>query len=295
MNDTILARQALRAALRARRQACIDPVDPISIYDFAERYYNLEVWFVDIGSLEGMYEKGTPGRIFISSHRPAGRQVLTCAHELGHHVFGHGTMVDEYLDDHPSSHNKSPEERLVNFFASHLMMPLEAIRSAFQTRQIQIQNCKPQEVYEISQYLGVSYAGLIQHMRWSLKIINDHHAQSLLKITPKEIKSGFTGQDQYSEVIIANECWTTRAIDLSVNDFLCLPTDFIVDENFFQHVGFNNQNSIFQANKQGISLIKAGSSDWCANVRISRSGFNGRNVYRHMEDPDDNSGHTNSH
>ena len=96
LND--LAMQALIQATQVRQMAGLGPTDPVNIYDLAKQR-GVEVRFVDIPSLEGMYLKlNQRPEIFISSHRPAGRQASTCGHELGHHEFKHGTQIDEYLD-----------------------------------------------------------------------------------------------------------------------------------------------------------------------------------------------------
>ena len=98
MDRRALSRKALRAAIRQRRDAGIGPDQPLSIIDFADRPGELEVWFVNEPRLEGLYEHGNPSRILISSHRTPGRQALTCAHEFGHHAFGHGTRWDLYVE-----------------------------------------------------------------------------------------------------------------------------------------------------------------------------------------------------
>jgi len=41
--------------------------------------------------MEGMYYRGDPARIVIGARRPLSRRNFTCGHELGHHIFGHGS------------------------------------------------------------------------------------------------------------------------------------------------------------------------------------------------------------
>src|SRR5437764_967903 len=80
-----------------RRAAGFDLDVPLCVYDLAEGL-GVDVWFKAIPRLEGMYVK-TPGpSMVVSSLRPAGRQVYTGGHELGHHVYGHGSQIDEVQD-----------------------------------------------------------------------------------------------------------------------------------------------------------------------------------------------------
>jgi hypothetical protein len=45
-------------------------------------------------NMEGMYQRGAPPRIHLSARRPLSRRTYNCAHELGHHVFGHGSSIE---------------------------------------------------------------------------------------------------------------------------------------------------------------------------------------------------------
>ena len=87
-----LAAKAYRAAMHLRSQTQRAANVPLCPFDLAGEI-GIEVRFVDIPSLEAMYvDDGTP-KILIGADRPAGRQRFGCAHELGHHAFGHGTHV----------------------------------------------------------------------------------------------------------------------------------------------------------------------------------------------------------
>jgi len=74
--------------------------DAICVYDVAQSL-GIEVRFVGIPSLEGMYWKKSPATILLGAERPAGRQSFTCAHELGHHIFNHGNKIDGVLMGRP--------------------------------------------------------------------------------------------------------------------------------------------------------------------------------------------------
>ena len=82
------AAEQLRKKLNINSLSIIDPVDIALKMGCSVRYENIE-------SLEGMYAKEPSPTIIIGSYRPNGRKVFTCAHELGHHYFNHGTKIDQ--------------------------------------------------------------------------------------------------------------------------------------------------------------------------------------------------------
>src|SRR5437762_13235377 len=92
-----LVMNAMAAALKVRRAAGITLWAPVCVYDLADQL-EVEVRFVDIPSMEGMYYKNNLPAIFVSSLRPAGRQAFNCAHELGHHIFKHGSRIDKMTE-----------------------------------------------------------------------------------------------------------------------------------------------------------------------------------------------------
>src|SRR6266481_1055252 len=108
-----LARQGLRGALETRRRANASKADPICVYDLAERL-GIEVKFCIGNSFGGMYAKASK-TVLLPAFRPPGRQAFTCAHELGHWYFGHGSRIDE-LSDFEQNFPSAPKERLVNIY-----------------------------------------------------------------------------------------------------------------------------------------------------------------------------------
>jgi hypothetical protein len=87
-NRRALATQAMQAAITTRAKAKLDQHGPICIYGLCGTL-GVTVRFNNI-NMEGMYQRGAPPRIHLSARRPLPRRAYNCAHELGHHVFGHG-------------------------------------------------------------------------------------------------------------------------------------------------------------------------------------------------------------
>jgi Zn-dependent peptidase ImmA (M78 family) len=97
-----LSRRALilegaQAASDARDSVGFDLVAPVDIYAVAEAM-GVRVRFLPV-SMEGFYRKGSPPRVMLSALRPLARRAFTCAHEVGHHWFSHGSTIDELQTD----------------------------------------------------------------------------------------------------------------------------------------------------------------------------------------------------
>ena len=127
-----LAQQAVRAAVTVRAEAKLDQHSPICIYELCERL-GVRVRFNDI-NMEGMYQRGTPPRIHLSAHRPLPRRVYNCAHEFGHHIFGHGSAIDQLREEAKEQSWEDPKEFLADAFAGFTLMPITGLRRAFAAR-----------------------------------------------------------------------------------------------------------------------------------------------------------------
>ncbi|PYS88510.1 MAG: Zn peptidase [Acidobacteria bacterium] len=277
------ARKALRGALEVRKRTFASKSQPICVYDTAEQL-GLEVIFRPEHSLGGIYAKASQ-LILVPAHRPLGRQAFTCAHEIGHWYYGHGTGIDEIDDLEQYSENK-PEERLADIFASYLLMPPWAVNEAYARRGWNPSNCTPIQVYTVAGQLGVGYQTLVQHLRYSLRLISSTHAQQLLKITPKKLRHSLLGSDAARHLLIVDCAWTKVSIDLQVGDMAILPTDVRLEGESANAIGSHELGLIIEGHVPGIMRVELHDRSWAAFVRVSRKDFTGRSIYRHLEDPD---------
>lgn len=127
-----LVMQGMQASIAARVKAGVDLKSPICIYGLCEAH-NVAVRFNDI-NMEGMYDRTPKPRIHVSVLRPLARRTFTCAHELGHHVFGHGSTIDELREDQANSADRPPNEVLADAFAAFVLMPTLGLRESFAKR-----------------------------------------------------------------------------------------------------------------------------------------------------------------
>lgn len=281
MNRTSLALQAAKAALSVRQRLGISSTSPVCALD-AAKTLELETWLVDIPSLEGMYIQGSPATILVGTHRPTGRQAMTCAHEIGHHVFQHGSRVDEYLISDKTD-GRTPEEFLANTFAANFLMTRGAVAQGLLARGISARQATPEQIYRLAIWLGVSYTGLLYHMRSALQIMPRSIADRLIKVEPKDIRDGIADRLGLSrtrgDIIVADDAWIGRPIDGQVGDVVCLPAGSSFDDFCGTLDG-----TVVTLTTPGIGRVFHKELRWSAFLRVSRRQFAGLANYRHLED-----------
>ncbi len=273
-----LALDALGKALRLRKQLGIPLTDSISAIDVAEEL-GIEVRFMDLPSMEGIYVAGDNPKILISSLRPQGRRMFTCAHELGHHIYGHGDQIDEIRTSNGSNRERNEREFAADCFAAYFLMPKVAIENGMRLRGITYETLTPLAVYTLASWLGVGYQTLVTHLRVGLRTISATQAAELAKTYPKEIRALVLGQVGSSQVHMVDFSWTGRAIDCEVDDYIVVPEDTVSEASRLE----KRARAILQAVSPGIDRIADSQKNWSAFVRVSPREFIGRSCFRFEE------------
>jgi Zn-dependent peptidase ImmA (M78 family) len=233
-----------------------------------------------------MYASSGGGVIVVSSLRPAGRQAYTCAHELGHHVLGHGSRWDEYLGEGSSVTPQAPEEWAADRFGSYLLMPKQAVLRSFALRGWQPQNSSPEQILIIAGELGVGYAALLNQMRWSLGLLDSRRTNDLIKLAPKAIREAIAGRDCPGQLFILDQGWVRKSLDIQVGDFVLLPADAVVRGQSVRQEGAPNVYQLFLGVHPGITQALRPGTPWACFIRVSKKDYAGRATFRHLEDPD---------
>ncbi|WP_405940589.1 ImmA/IrrE family metallo-endopeptidase [Streptomyces sp. NBC_00207] len=117
----------------------------------------------------------------------------TAAHELGHHLSGHGTALDEELDRARRWGDGSwpDEEKLAEAFAAWFLMPLPAVQAAL--TRIGIGHPRvPEHAYRVARWLGTSYAGTVNHLH-RLRLVTRAQKAEWLRVKPAAIKANLAG------------------------------------------------------------------------------------------------------
>jgi hypothetical protein len=244
----------------------------------------LDVWFKAIPRLEGMYVKDPGPVIVVSSLRPAGRQAYTCCHELGHHAYGHGTCIDELLEAGQPAYTE--EEFLADCFAGFLLMTKAAVVRGFAERDWKPAAATPQQVYAVATWLGVGYETLITHMQANLSLLDRRRADALRKTTPQKIKTELLGTDCTEHLVVADDRWQDKAIDVQVGDWILTASGSVAEKRCVAFARDELFGSVFRGTAPGMGRIVQPESGWSAFVRVSQRGFTGRARFRHEEDDD---------
>lgn len=272
---------AARAALRLRSRHGIGLDAAVDVYRLAD-LEGVEVRFLRIGSLEGIYLSQDNPIILLASERPAGRVSFTCAHELGHHVLEHGTRLD--LPTHGGS-TEGSVEWFADMFAAFLLMPKSAVERGMRRRSCRGRHIAPLQVLMLAQWLSVSYGALLSQCSRTLGLIPKSAASALSASRPRTIARTALGCDLDADVIFADRHWMDRPVDLRTGDLMAVPTQTTLEAPLLSPMGSARDFDLYRAIRPGIGRVIFNRNQ-PQFVRVYRKGYEGRDRYRFLEDPD---------
>lgn len=283
--DIIL--KAYSDALKLRKKLNISLYDTVSPIDISLRL-GIDVRFEKL-PMEGLYLNAENPQILLNTERPSGRISFSCAHELGHHNYSHGTKADIFFSNETSIYNSNaPEEFQADCFAGALLMPESLVLMLLSHRKVSTNTATAEDLYIVSGTLGVGYGTLVNHLAFMLKKIDHKRKELLLKQQPKKIRHSIINLQTNNELIVVDRNWKGRPIDLRKGDWLLSPSDFVIHGNevlkFYKEI---NGNSLYRAIKRGIGNINDTKTDWGAFVRVSLNPFVGLAEHRHFEDEEE--------
>jgi Zn-dependent peptidase ImmA (M78 family) len=278
-----LNEEAMLRAAETRHQAQLSIDQPICVYDLCAKL-NVIVRFNDI-SMEGMYDRLPRPRIHLSARRPLGRRAFNCAHELGHHLFGHGSTIDELRRDGPGPTYSDPREYLADTFAGHLLMPILGIGYAFTQRGWSPPKATRAQLFTIACHFGVGYAALVTHLVYALREIPMERLRELSKPLER-IRREILGYNEGSRLIVVDDHWLSSTVDLEVGALLWLPSESVVTGDVVSEEYNRLGHRLFRGVKQGTcqALLPTGRA---VTLRVSRYQFVGLAQYRHLSDSDE--------
>jgi len=283
MNTAFLS--AVSEADKIRMNQGFDMYQPINVFDICAKL-GVTVRFHDI-NMEGVYisqENGQRPTIILSTLRPLPRRQFTCAHELGHHVFKHGSKVDGLIDE--SGTSDDAEELLVNSFAGSLLMPVAGVRAELATRSLNAGKASPLDFYILSSVFGTGYQTLISHCKFN-KLITVAREKELLKLTPSKILKKLLGTDiTNSHFKILDSFAELSVTDLEVSNYIILPRDVIVEGNHLKKFKETTVGTAYIAVKPGIVRVVGSESPLACFVRIQNINYIGLAENRHLENLD---------
>lgn len=284
MNRRSIAQMAVAQAFRTRQKGGYSLKTPICVYDLAERL-KIEVRFVDLPSMEGMYINTPNPHIILSSLRPSGRRAFTCAHEIAHHIRNDGIRVDQVLDQKVDS-RFNHIEFAADCFAGALLMPKTAVERAFFVRDWKINQCTAAQAYAISNYFGVGYSTIVHHLNSSLLLLPDTQAEKLLKYLPRQAQALAIGWETADTVWVVDRHWIDRSIDAEVDDLIYLPGNPRLDDDCGKPIVEVVSDRLLRVVRQGIARIED-NSGWSAFIRTSKRAYVGRSIFRNLEEEEE--------
>ena len=239
-----------------------------------------------------MYQRGIPPRIHLSARRPLPRRTYNCAHELGHHVFGHGSSIDELREEAKAQPWEDPKEFLADTFAGFILMPIIGLRRAFAVRGWTPETATPAQIFTVACDFIVGYTTLLTHLSAGVDMLPRSLAAVLERVTLKALRVEFLGALTPKPLIVADHHRAAPTLDAEVNTLILLPTGAMVTGGQFVFERDLPTGRLFRAVKPGICQATAG--DWAVFVRVAPVqknepyGYVGLAQYRHLEeDPDE--------
>jgi len=284
-NRRALATQAMQAAIATRAKAKLNQHGPICVYGLCETL-GVTVRFNNI-NMEGMYQRGAPPRIHLSARRPLPRRAYNCAHELGHHVFGHGSSIDELREDAKEHPWEDPNEFLADTFAGFTLMPIIGLRLSFAARGWTPETATATQMFMIACDFGVGYGTLLTHLSAGVNMISRSRAATLQRITPKTLRADLLGALTPQPLIVADLRRAGPTLDAEVKTLLLLPPWTETTGDGLTHERDLANGRLFRAVRPGIVQASANDGAWAVFIRIAPEAYVGLAQYRHLEDDPD--------
>lgn len=181
--DASMQAQRLHARLRT------DYSRPVDIFRVVQE---LGIWLCSrpLGNgLFGFYlREGDAAGIVLNSSHPEYLQRYTCAHELGHHVLGHQSHLDDERDITGDALADRPEEHAAQMFAGGFLMPIQAVNRVQRRLGID-KNHQPnaEQVYAMSRELDVSFSAAAWQLV-SLRRLSSIRAAEMVRTGAAETK-----------------------------------------------------------------------------------------------------------
>jgi hypothetical protein len=269
------------SAIRVRHRVGLGLLEPLNPFDTA-RKLDVDVWFRDVSSFDGLLARTPKPLIILSSRRPPGRQHFTCAHELGHLLLNHTPDVDLKVSAEPDD-SKSDEELIADSFASYLLMPKTAVQHAAYVRNLNLTALSPIDLLLLATTFGVGCGTFSSHLRYGLRLIDATQHQRLAKNIPKAIREAFYAPAAEGRLTLIDEHWLGEFIDLRVGDFAWFNDCLLpVEDARITTAEPHRSGSVVRAVAPGFSYATT-VKNRTFTIRVMPNEFAGRSIYRHLE------------
>jgi hypothetical protein len=211
--------------------------------------------------------------------------LFSCAHEVGHQQFNHGTKADHYIEEGEARSGFVAEEYIANAFAGHLLMPRAAVLDAFGRRGWNAEAPTPHQAFTVANELGVGYVTLVRHMNVVMEILALNQCDAIAKIPAKTIKSELAGRVWAGPLTIADSAWRHSPIDVEIGEVVVLPAGSGDACNLLALEDEQMDRSVYTVARSGSERLDLGGGPLA--IRASRKHYVGPLKNRYLEDPDE--------
>jgi hypothetical protein len=140
-------------------------------------------------------------------------------------------------------------------------------------------------VFTVARWLGVGYSTLVHHIQASLHLIGRAKSEALLANSPRAIRKMLTGLKTGANVMVVDGAWTGRPVDVHVGDLIIISHDGTVEGTetspLAEFISDARNGLLWEARRPGIGRIAG--TEWSCFMRVSRRGYVGRSLFRHLE------------
>jgi len=199
-------------------------------------------------------------------------------------VLGHGTRIDELVDNASKRATRDPAEDAADLFSAMFLMPKPVVSRMVDGGAVTVEEATSLHVYRIAARLGVGYETVLTHLRWSLRLLAEDRYRELARRHVKDIKADLVGYDTSAAVWPVDGAWYGRPVDVEVGDILVVPPGVAHEGRVLEPAGTGPHGALLVATRPGLARLADGS--WSTFVRVQRLRFVGRAIFRHLEDPD---------
>lgn len=193
-SNPALGRASMEAQrLLAHREISWD--EPIDVFKIVQ---DEGIWLVSKPLGAGLYgfylREGDATGIVVNANHPESLQRYTAAHELGHHVLGHKSHLDDRDDVRGPIEKARANELAAQVFAGNLLMPLQAVNRALRRQGVARQaGPTAAQAYMLARDLDVSFSAAV----WQLVNLGrlshqaaDNYVRAGAAAIKRELRSG---------------------------------------------------------------------------------------------------------
>jgi len=272
---------AVAAASRLRRKLGLATDAPTCSFHLTSPL-GVELRFLDLASLEGVYCRRPIPVVVLSSLRPHVRQIFSCGHELAHHLLGDERCVAELIGGREASSKYKLDELAADVFAGQLLMPKSAILKASRKLGRSLNGVSPERVFELSSWFGVGYETLIRQMV-ALDLLPRADSDRLLRHGAGGVKRSLLGWSERNNVVMMDERWRKPCVHLDEGDLLLVPASWQCPNEPLEPVGRTLESIVLRATARLTARLNDG-LPWSTTLYVGRRGFVGRFQYRYLSE-----------